>query len=263
MEHTLHHGELLRALAEEAAQYSYVPYSGRVQGVILLLSDGCYVRGCRVENASFQLTIGALDNAWSTVFAIGRRDICAVAASEPWSLADRAFLAAMPAFDWTFPSDYVALLTTEIPQPTSALLPLMESPVEGNVHGATLARNVASRAWVPESDFPVGSVVQTVSSLCIPGVNVEHPDWHRVLCAERNALSTLVAYGFDSAKDIFVSCLNEPGGTPCGACRQVIVELAPDATVWLDRVSQPPMDMQASVLLPGSFTGRGLHRYDL
>jgi len=263
MEQIPHHGELLRALAEEAAQYSYVPYSGRSQGVILLLSDGSYVRGCRVENASFQLSIGALDNAWSTAFAIGRRDICAVAASEPWSLADRAFLTAMPAFAWTLPSDHVATLTGEIPEPTKAMQPLLDSGIQEVGHGASLARNVASRAWVPESDFPVGSVVQTVSGLCIPGVNVEHPDWHRVLCAERNALSTLVAYGFDSAKDIFVSCLKEPGGTPCGACRQVVMELAPDATVWLDRVSQPPMDMQASVLLPGSFSGRGLHRFDL
>ena len=60
------HTDILGRLAAQAALSSYVPYSGKKQGAVLLLEDGSVLQGCRVENASYQLTIGALDNVWST-----------------------------------------------------------------------------------------------------------------------------------------------------------------------------------------------------
>jgi homotetrameric cytidine deaminase len=256
------HSDLLLHLAEQSATRSYSPYSGRRTGVVILLEDGAVIHGCRVENASFQLTIDALDNAWSTAHAIGRVDVVAVACSRPWSLADRAFLSAMPHLEWAFPQSGLAVLSQELPEPRETLQPLLPDWGDRPEDGAEQARDMAELAWVPESDFPVGAVVRTSSEHHVPGVNVEHPDWHRVLCAERNALSTLVAYGYGPAIEMHVSCVKDPGGTPCGACRQVIVELAPEATVWMDRIDQPPASMNARDLLPGSFTGHTLRKHD-
>ncbi len=230
---------------------------------MLLLEDGAVIHGCRVENASFQLTIGALDNAWSTAHAVGRMDVAAVAFSGPWSESDKAFLHGLPHLDWAFPAASVAVVSDDLPEPAESLQPLLPDWGDDPVLGAQAARSAADLAWVPESDFPVGTVVRTRGGHHVPGVNVEHPDWHRVLCAERNALSTLVAYGYESASEIHVSCIKDPGGSPCGACRQVIVELAPRATVWMDRIDQPPVSMQSSELLPGSFTGATLRKHTL
>lgn len=239
-----------------------MPYSGKKVGAALLLEDGAVIHGCRVENASFQLTIGALDNAWSTAHAVGRLDVIAVACSTEWNSADQAFLTGMEHFEWMFPGGGLALLSDELPEPTESLAPLLPSWGPQPKDGALLSREVAELAWIPESDFPVGCVVRTQEGQHVPGVNVEHSDWHRVLCAERNALSSLVAYGYGPASEIHVSCPKDPGGTPCGACRQVIVELAPEATVWMDLIDQPPTAMKASELLPGSFTGRTLRRHE-
>ena len=259
--HTHTHTDILGRLAAQAALSSYVPYSGKKQGAVLLLEDGSVLQGCRVENASYQLTIGALDNVWSTAHAIGRMDVCAVASSETWSKADRAFLEAMSSFGWTFPTDSLAVLSEVLPEPLESIQPLLQGDVSEPATGAELARSSASMAWVPESDFPVGCIVRTESGHIVPGVNVEHPDWHRIICAERNALSTIVAYRYGAVTDIHVSCVKDPGGSPCGACRQVMVELAPNASVWLDRPDSPPKGMPVSSLLPGSFTGRNLRRH--
>lgn len=228
----------------------------------MLLEDGSVLHGCRVENASFQLSINALDNVWTTAHAVGRMDVVAIACSGEWSLADRAFLHGMNHLEWTFPLPGLAVLSPELPEPRESLQPLLPDWGERPDAGAETAREMAGLAWVPESDFPVGAVVRTSGGHQVPGVNVEHTDWHRVLCAERNALSTLVAYGYGAATEIHVSCIKDPGGTPCGACRQVIVELAPEATVWMDRIDQPPVPMKAGDLLPGSFTGSTLRKHE-
>jgi cytidine deaminase len=87
---------------------------------------------------------------------------------------------------------------------------------------------------------------------------VEHPDWARILCAERNALGTVQSYALSEPEHLFLTCDEDPEGTPCGACRQLLVELAPDTTLWMDRHSEPPEQSTISALLPGSFRGHAL-----
>ena len=122
-----------------------------------------------------------------------------------------------------------------------------------------LARRTAERAVVPESGFSVGCVLETSGGL-VPGVNVEHADWSRTLCAERGALGTAVSYGLGGFGRLFLSCVQDPKGTPCGACRQLLVELAPEAALWMDRGGAPPEAASPARLMPGSFTGDALGR---
>ena len=252
--------DILRALTAHAADRSHAPYTGRKEGVVILLEDGSVVHGCRVENASFQLTIPALMNAWTTLHAVGRLDVAAVVSSAPFSKGDRSWLEEMPEFSWSFPAPDVAMTGVDLPAPNESLSPQIENWGTEPTQGAEAAREAAELAHTPESDFPVGCVVRTQKGHHVPGVNVEHPDWAHILCAERNALSTLVAYGYGSATEIHVSCIKEPGGTPCGACRQVMLELAPEATVWMDRIDQPPYALSVRELLPGGFEGSQLRK---
>ncbi len=249
---------ILDRLALQAASMSYTPYSGKAEGVVVLLEDGAVVNGCRVENASFQLSVSALINAWSTLHAAGRVDVAAIAQNRPYTEGEKAWLQAMNEFEWLFPTPTLAVLSDDLPEPSETLLPLLDQDMDSAASGIALARDIAGLAHTPQSNFPVGCVVRTADGHVVPGVNVEHEDWANILCAERNALSTLIAYGFGPASEIWVACIKEPGGTPCGACRQFIAELAPDATVWIDMGDAAPRSISVPELLPGAFTGAGL-----
>lgn len=122
------------------------------------------------------------------------------------------------------------------------------------------AREIAGRAVVPESDFPVGCMIDAAPEV-IGGVNVEHPDWTLTICAERNALSTMVTMGATGADEVYLSCTRDTNASPCGACRQWLSELVPEATIWIDRgEGAPPEAFSVRELLPGSFTGDAILR---
>lgn len=250
----------LRAEAQAVADRAYVPYSGRHEAVVLLLSDGTWVPGVRVENASFSLLIPALVNAYSTAVAAGRRDVVAVVGSQPMLPEAEAFLHALPvAFDKVADDAFVATDREALPALGDRLDPFLpEASPDDEAEGITLARDIAARAYVPESDFPVGCVLVTDEGL-LPGVNVEHSDWTRILCAERNAVGTAITWGAAPASALYLTCLKDPEGSPCGACRQVLAELATGATLWMDRGSASPEATTPEQLLPGAFTGEALH----
>ena len=120
---------------------------------------------------------------------------------------------------------------------------------------STLARRAAAHAYVPESDFPVGCVLLAEDGRLVPGCNVEHGDWTRGLCAERTALATAAAYGVGPVRRIFLSCPTDPGGTPCGACRQLLAEHVPGVPIVMDRGEAPPARTTPEHLLPDFFSG--------
>ena len=100
------------------------------------------------------------------------------------------------------------------------------------------ARKTAEFAYAPYSRFRVGAAVlgeQTIYS----GTNVENASFGLTLCAERSALSAAVAAGDHRIRAIAVACIDaNPGDAmgaqmPCGACRQWISELAPNATIFI------------------------------
>ncbi|HMB94098.1 MAG TPA: cytidine deaminase [Rhodothermales bacterium] len=250
----------LRAEAQAVKERAYVPYSGRHEAVVVLLSDGTWVPGVRVENASYSLLIPALVNAYSTAVAAGRRDVVAVVGNHPLLPEAEAFLHALPtAFDKVADDAFIATNLEALPIPCDCLDPFLPGmPPDDEVDGIALARDIATRAYVPESDFPVGCVLVTAYGL-LPGVNVEHSDWTRILCAERNAIGTAITWGAAPANALYLTCTKDPEGSPCGACRQVLAELATGATLWMDRGSASPEAATPEQLLPGAFTGEALH----
>ena len=119
-----------------------------------------------------------------------------------------------------------------------------------------LARDAAARAYVPYSKFRVGAAVDA-DGTTFAGCNVENASYGLTVCAERVALFSAVAAGQRRIERIAVTCvdggaeLGAPGRMPCGACRQVMVELmGPDGEVMIDGVGT----YRVVELLPIAFT---------
>ena len=107
------------------------------------------------------------------------------------------------------------------------------TPSEIELHAR--AGEAAQRAHAPYSGFRVGAAVVAEGAVePIVGVNVENASFGLTCCAERVALFTAVAAGHRKVTAIAVHA----GGdtvSPCGACRQVLAELAPDAAIVFRR----------------------------
>ena len=100
------------------------------------------------------------------------------------------------------------------------------------------AREAAKSAYAPYSRFRVGAAVLAGKAIYV-GANVESASYGLSLCAERAALAAAIAQGARSIRAVAVACIDagsEQGPNelvPCGACRQWMVELAPEAEVIL------------------------------
>lgn len=228
---------------------------------MLLLDNGTWIPGVRVESASFSLTLSALANAYTTAVALGRAsEAVALALSRPCRPEEQVYVDGLSG-SFTAVADDVWIrneAADTLPSPTSPCTPTHPVSVENERDGVTAARRLADRAHVPLSAFPVGMLLETDNETYVPGVNVEHPDWARILCAERNAFGTVQSYALSPPQRGFLSCVHDATGTPCGACRQWMAELAPESILWMDRHDDAPERTTVSALLPGSFQGRAL-----
>lgn len=87
-----------------------------------------------------------------------------------------------------------------------------------------MAVDARSNAYAPYSVYSVGAAVLAGDGALFGGCNVENASYGLTICAERNAIAAMVAAG---RQEIFaVAVATEDGGTPCGACLQVIAEFA-------------------------------------
>lgn len=96
-----------------------------------------------------------------------------------------------------------------------------------------LARAAMKNAYAPYSDFRVGAAILLKDGRVFTGCNVENASYGLTICAERNAIFAAVAASKKKPEIEAVAVLNHRGVacSPCGACRQVIAEFGPNATV--------------------------------
>ena len=94
-----------------------------------------------------------------------------------------------------------------------------------------VAREVARHAYVPYSRFPVGAALLGGGGEIYPGCNVENASFGLALCAERVAVFRAVSSG-ERAFRALALCVPD-GGTPCGGCRQVLHEFAPELPITI------------------------------
>ena len=117
-----------------------------------------------------------------------------------------------------------------------------------------LAAACAARenAYAPYSRYAVGAALLTADGRIFTGVNVENSSYGLTICAERTAVFKMVSEG---VKEITaVAVCTENGGSPCGACRQVLSEFAPqDVPVWLSDTAGNVRHTTLYTLLPDHF----------
>ena len=89
-----------------------------------------------------------------------------------------------------------------------------------------------SFAYAPYSRFPVGAALLCEHGQIFCGCNVENASYGLTICAERAALFGAVAQGVRRFRAVFIAAPTEGPVAPCGACRQVLTEFAPDLLVY-------------------------------
>lgn len=114
------------------------------------------------------------------------------------------------------------------------------------------ALKVRDHAYAPYSKYSVGAALLAGSGNIYTGANVENASYPLTICAERAAIAAAVSKGERKFDAIVVATKN--GGSPCGACRQVMAEFAPDMEVFIIR-EDGTIDLETTVadLIPHFF----------
>ncbi len=119
------------------------------------------------------------------------------------------------------------------------------------------AVNARDWAYAPYSKYAVGAAVLTESGKIYDGVNIENAVYPLTICAERVAIFKAVSQGETSFRAIAVATKN--GGTPCGACRQVMAEFGMGLVILLvDSTGKQVAEYTLSDLLPEAFSDADL-----
>ena len=116
-----------------------------------------------------------------------------------------------------------------------------------------LANEVRANAYAPYSGFPVGAALLCKDGTVFTGVNVENGVNGLSLCAERVALFKAISEGHHDFEKIAVTCKSDHC-RPCGACRQVMHEHAPDMEVLMGNPEGEFVRTTVRDLLPDGFT---------
>jgi cytidine deaminase len=122
-----------------------------------------------------------------------------------------------------------------------------------------LANIARQRAYVPYSNYPVGSSLRTRTGRIYTGVNVENAAYPQTMCAERVAIFKAVSEGEKEFEVITV--VTDNGGSPCGGCRQVMAEFGLDTIVLMaDGNGKIVKETTVKELLPEAFTPNHLRK---
>lgn len=122
-------------------------------------------------------------------------------------------------------------------------------------HNPLIAAALAARekAFAPFSRFQVGAAVEAEDGSIIPGCNVESASYGLTMCAERVAVFRGVSEGFRCFKRVAVATDTATPTPPCGACRQILWEFAPEAEVLLANLNGTLLTYTMRELLPHGF----------
>ncbi len=119
------------------------------------------------------------------------------------------------------------------------------------------ARKARLKAYTPYSRFMVGAALETRDGTVFHGCNVENSSYGLTNCAERTAFFNAVAAGCKPGDFVRLAVVGATEGpiAPCGACRQVILELGgPDLEVILANMDDAVQVTNPALLLPGAFS---------
>ncbi len=119
-----------------------------------------------------------------------------------------------------------------------------------------VAFDAMKHAYAPYSRYHVGACVKTKDGKLIPGVNIENASYGLTNCAERSAVFAAYSLGYrkEDIEAIAIVSDGEKLAAPCGACRQVLVELLLQNTPIILSNGRESKLTNIAELLPMSFT---------
>ena len=121
------------------------------------------------------------------------------------------------------------------------------------------AMEMQNFSYVPYSHFPVGAALLCEDGRVFTGCNVENAAYGSTICAERTALLKAVSEGCRSGwTAIAIAGKGSDYCWPCGSCRQMLYEFAPDLTVLVAQSDHSFVKLPLKDLLPHGFGPKDL-----
>lgn len=115
-----------------------------------------------------------------------------------------------------------------------------------------MAYEATKRSYAPYSKFKVGAALLTKSGEVFTGCNIECASFGGTNCAERTAIFKAISEGYNEFVKIAVVSEGQKFTYPCGICRQVLNEFAPDIDIILDNQGELTV-INLKEMLPYSF----------
>ncbi len=121
-----------------------------------------------------------------------------------------------------------------------------------------LARIARENAYAPYSHFKVGTALLTKNGKVFTGCNIENSSFGASMCAERVAVFKAVSEGEREFETIALVTNTEEPAMPCGICRQVLSEFAPNIKIYAANLTGTVKETSLKELLPYAFTKEDL-----
>jgi cytidine deaminase len=113
-----------------------------------------------------------------------------------------------------------------------------------------VAAQARLRAYAPYSSFLVGAALRLKSGLVVSGCNVENISFGLTMCAERVCVGRAIDQGERTFEALAIVADSETPIVPCGACRQVLAEFAPELLITSWTLGGDSQEFSLADLLP-------------
>lgn len=117
------------------------------------------------------------------------------------------------------------------------------------------ARKARNHAYAPYSGFAVGAALLARDGRVFTGCNVENLSFGLTMCAERVAVGAAIASGVSDFQLLALTSDSTMPVVPCGACRQVLAEFAPNLRTLSSTLAGTSEKFDLGTLLPSPRQG--------